>query len=621
MMLRGLVWALLLPAISACGSSGSTAHNPVGSGGTGGVPLGPPGDLSIWTTGVGGKVQPTTAPGTGTSISVSTARSAWASAQLVVYGKGGNLQQVSVAVASDLSDGVGHTLPMSNVSFFREYFIDFTGVAATPGNVPVPAKSPTNDPQIPDPLIPMVDPYTGANVGQPFDVAENTNQPVWVDIYVPGGTRAGTYTGSIQVRASGSSASVPLSVTVWDIDLPDMRSVTTHFKMSIGALLEYHAGIATCDRTGKNCYLNENAQCLAITKRYEELAHDHRIDTGQNFVPDMVDGCNVPTDWSAYDAAMTPYMSGTYWADGVPSSRTGAPFSPGATWGVDTCTQTQYVALSSAWASHLKAKGWFGKVIVYALDEPDESSFPAIAQGSAWLQQGDPDWKAHVMDTTSPSSANIAVLGPAIGIFTVNLPWYDNWSGQTEYGRADWPSLFAQGTQLWFYESNSVDPPYPTFATNTLDGLEPVIAMWGSWYEKATGFLYWDIADWTDNNPWGPNIAYGMTGDGVMVYPGNHAGTLSPVGSPSGVAIDGPIPSYRLKMVRNGLQDWALFRLADTKGLTSTVQTQVATVYGQFGGCTWQGCPAPVSGFFWKSDETAMNAARAAVAAAIIAAP
>jgi hypothetical protein len=279
------------------------------------------------------------------------------------------------------------------------------------------------------------------------------------------------------------------------------------------------------------------------------------------------------------------------------------------------------VALSSAWASHLKAKGWFGKVIVYALDEPDASSFPAIAQGSAWLQQGDPDWKAHVMDTTSPSSANIAVLGPAIGIFTVNLPWYDNWSGQTEYGRADWPSLFAQGTQLWFYESNSVDPPYPTFATNTLDGLEPVIAMWGSWYEKATGFLYWDIADWTDNNPWGPNIAYGMTGDGVMVYPGNHAGTLSPVGSPSGVAIDGPIPSYRLKMVRNGLQDWALFRLADSKGLTSTVQTQVATVYGQFGGCTWQGCPAPVSGFFWKSDETAMNAARAAVAAAIIAAP
>ena len=180
--------------------------------------------------------------------------------------------------------------------------------------------------------------------------------------------------------------------------------------------------------------------------------------------------------------------------------------------------------------------------------------------------------------------------------------------------------LFSQGIKLWFYESDSVVPPYPTFASNTLDGLEPVMAMWGSWYEQASGFLYYDIANWDQTTPWGPTLAEGLTGDGVLIYPGNHNGSESPMGSPTGVAIDGPVPSYRLKMVRNGLQDWALFRLADTKGLTAMVQQQLGAVYQQLGGCNYSGCPMPAAGFFWKDDETAMDGIRQAVAEAIIAA-
>src|SRR5262249_5444537 len=159
-----------------------------------------------------------------------------------------------------------------------------------------------------------------------------------------------------------------------------------------------------------------------------------------------------------------------------------------------------------------------------------------------------------------------------------------------------------KGIELWFYESNSNLPPYPTFATNTLDGLEPVIMMWGSWYEKATGFLFWDIANWKQDDPWGPAIDFGKTGDGVLIYPGNHDGELSTTGSPDGVAIDGPIPSYRLKMIRQGLQDWALFRLADQKGLTAFVAEEVSKVYKQFGAAQ----PAPSGSPYWTTDEATM---------------
>jgi hypothetical protein len=605
MTLRSLAFVTAIVALAACGGKEGTQEP---------VITGPPGTLSVWTQGVSRKIQPTTAPGPGATVSVATYRDAWASWQLVVRGVNGILQGVKVAVDADLTDGMGHTLTKDNVTFFREFYIDLKGLSSNTGTLPVPSSSPTGDTRVPDPLIPLVDPYTGADAGQPFAVATNSNQPIFVDVFVPAGTTAGTYTGTIHVSASrGMSADVPLSVTVWDLDLPDMRTVTTHFKMSITDLDKYHAGLSA----------SAGPAFLKVMKRYEELAHAHRIDTGQQLVPYIVNGCTVPTasDWTAFDGAVSPYLTGSYFGDGVPSSFIDVPFSPGETFGIDgacgpgakMASQAAYAAISKAWSAHLKAQGWFTPSIVYAFDEPTAAALPQIAQGSAWLQAGDPTWKAHVMDTTSPTAATAALLNPAIGIYTVALPWYDTWNGGSYYGRAQWRTLLAQGTELWFYTGNAVLPPYPTISTDTLDGFEPLIQLWGSWYEKASGFLYWDMSSWEQANPWGPENTWDLPGDGVLLYPGNHDGSMAPVGSPSDIAIDGPIPSYRLKILRQGLQDWALFRLADQKGLSNVVQQQVATVYTQFGGIA-----LPSSGFYWKTDDAAMASVRQAVVQAIL---
>jgi len=324
----------------------------------------------------------------------------------------------------------------------------------------------------------------------------------------------------------------------------------------------------------------------------------------------------------------------------VPSTRFDVPFIPGQTFGIDgMCNQADYTAVSAAWAQHLTSKGWFPKpsnggfgAVVYAYDEPlAASSNPSdvqtilnqMVQNSSWLQAGasgtPSPWKAHIIDTTSPIPApavpaTTPLLDPALGVYVVSLSEYgDYWNHGAFYGRTEWPMLFNKGIALWFYESNSVLPPYPTFASNTIDALEPVIMMWASWYEKSTGFLFWDVSQWDPMNPWGPETTYGKTGDGVLIYPGNHAGSASPAGSPSQVAIDGPVPSYRLKMIRQGLQDWALFRYADTKGQTAFVQQQIATVYTQLGAAQ----AAPSGSPYWTTDETKMAAIRAAVVAKV----
>ncbi|MSP61251.1 MAG: DUF4091 domain-containing protein [Myxococcales bacterium] len=619
LLLNGLFSGLFSGCIQTPPPAPVTPTPPVSTDGGAGPPADmalPPATFTLWSQHPGIKIQPGTVPVAGSpAIAVEGPRDSWESHQIVIRPAGA--LAVSGIESTDLSDGSGHKIPASAVTFLRQVFVDFAGVTALPGNSPAPAKSPTKESKVPDALVPLVDPYTGQSTGA-FTVAAGTNQPIWVDIHIPQGAAPGVYTATIRVSAQNSSpVSLPLSVTVWNLKLPDSRSVTTYFQMQSTGIIQFHKGTAACSG---NCWLDWNAQARKVVKRYEELAHSHRIDVGPSFIPSVANGCNVPTGWDAWDAAMKPYMDGTYFADGVPITQFSTPFSPGVDWGLEACTAAQYTALAKAWATHLKAKGWFPRAYVFAADEPAPALYPKIAQYSQLMQAGDPAWKGQIFDTTFPTAETAATLDPALGIYVACLKCYDKWYliNETAYGRKEWPAQFAKGTKLWFYESNAQGAPYPTFASNTLDGVEPRMMMWGSFYEGATGFLFWQILGWDMKDPWGPTTAFGKTGDGMLVYPGHHDGQSAPKGSPADVAIDGPVPSYRLKMLRSGLQDWALFRLAEQKGLGAMVRTQMAQIYSQLGGCGWNNCKPMNGSFYWKSDHVAMEQIRKSVALAII---
>lgn len=580
-----------------------------------------PGTLLLATAGLGRKIQPTTEPGALVTARLAGPRRSVQAFQIAVHGNGGPLEGATVE-ASDLESSAS-TIAATNITVFRAHFIDFAGVDAIHGILPAPDASPTNDSRVPDPLIPLVDPYTGNNLGQPFLVGPELNEVLFVDVAVPADADPGIYTGAVTVSTGDESVDVPIELEVWDITLPDLNVIKTYFTYHNDTVKYFHADTYTCYGGDTDCWADTGETSLRISRRYADLLHNHRVDPGQGFLesPESDDECSVPTDWSAYDASLQPYMDGSYFSDGVPSGRIDVPFVPGADWGPQTdCTQQEYTALAAAWAAHLKEKGWFDKAVVYAVDEPvsNEVPFELIAENAQWMKDGDPDWKARIMDTVSAHEDSIDILEPALGIFCQALTGYADWYYDGYYGRTEWESLFSGGTELWFYESNNQGDPYPTFASNSLDGLEPTMLMWGSWYEHATGFLLWATAAWNTNDPWGPNIDYGKSGDGVLVYPGHHNGLEAPFGSPDDIEIDGPIPSYRLKMIRTGLQDWALFHLAEESGVGEVAREQVHRVYRQLGGCDWEGCPVPEGNFFWHTDEALMEEIRATVATAIM---
>ena len=229
--------------------------------------------LSVWTQSTAYKVQPTTAPGPGTAATMEGAQGAYEAYQVIVHAGSTALSGVNVT-AGALSDGHGHTIPASSITFYLEYMINFTGVSAINGSQPAPAQSPTGDGRVPDPLVPLVDPYTNTPAAAPFAVPANTNQPVWMDVAIPGTAVAGTYTGAVTVSATGeSSVQVPVNLTVWNFTLPNMDNIVAYFKMSINALSDYHGGTYTCTNPAdtSTCYLDPNkAKTMTILKRYEE---------------------------------------------------------------------------------------------------------------------------------------------------------------------------------------------------------------------------------------------------------------------------------------------------------------------------------------------------------------
>ncbi len=78
--------------------------------------------------------------------------------------------------------------------------------------------------------------------------------------------------------------------------------------------------------------------------------------------------------------------------------------------------------------------------------------------------------------------------------------------------------------------------------------------------------------------------AFHLGRSAIRRYPGDHDGTDPPTGAPPGVAIDGPIESYRLKMVREGLEDWELLLLAADRLGRDAVLEPIAPVYTRLGG-------------------------------------
>jgi len=564
------------------------------------------------------KVMPEMEMPADTSITIKGGRNEFESFQIVIR-DAADLSGINVEV-SDLTNANNSVLAKENAKLYREYYLNVTNASSVSLSA-----HPRETGYYPDPLIPFTDKYSEGNppLGAPFEIKQGETGVVYVDWHIPLDQQPGNYRGTATVTANGSSpVQIEINLTVWDFEIPQTKSMGSTYGFSEDYIKDYHCGVPTDEECEKEMKI-----------RYLEAMHQHRMDRTRikgpvdfNFDDD---GNLLPTDWTAYDAYMEPYLSGSMFEDGIGITRFDVKhFKPGS--GTGSMTDDQFAQAAAAFAEHLELKGWWDNAFSYASDEPwlkDEEESNLEIKHDAQLQGRYSDlWEDKVL-VTGPY---VEELHDEVGIWCPVTPMYDSWfwlDGKYA-GRETYPDLLAEGKELWFYVCNASSPPYAGYDIDSTIGYEPRIVKWSSWFEGASGFLYWRVNYWPLKDPWTVFLNVenfgeiaSRNGDGILLYPGNHDGLEVGVGSPEGLAYNGPIVSYRMKQIRDGFEDWELFILAENLGAKDYVKEQIALVYTQFGNfpiesCDMQGAYCP-DNEPWTLDENLLLEVRDNIAAKV----
>jgi len=467
--------------------------------------------------------------------------------QVVVFDSdGGSLAGVDAEVTA-LESKSGSAISADNVFLFREHFI----------YIDKPSHKPYSETTIgywPDPLVPFVDRYFGEDRnGAPFDVPTGEKRVIWVEVYVPLDTPAGTYVGTMSVTAEGKpKVDIPITLTVWNFALPEKISLDSVFLFSCGLAYSGHV------RYGGS---PESRESLARMYFAEALRHRMTLDNLWCQFPPYTydpDEQTVEIDFTAYDELVSDALDGNL-------IETSAEFTtarlPGA-----SLPEEGMVLFWREWGNHFKEKGWFDKLFYYLPDEPTPDEYPYVAYLADLVHEADPELRPMVTEQFADELAgHVDIWCPDTPLFSDTYPWMPD------------PEIYrerqALGEEVWWYNCCSVESffDYLSFFVDS-PGIYARIFFWLTRRYHFTGVLYWQTIyaySRTDKDMWEdayePNWL--VNGDGTLYYPG----TPDKIGGTHDI----PVPSIRLKRIREGFEDYEYFRILDEMGHEAWLDEQL----------------------------------------------
>lgn len=114
------------------------------------------------------------------------------------------------------------------------------------------------------------------------------------------------------------------------------------------------------------------------------------------------------------------------------------------------------------------------------------------------------------------------------------------------------------GEPIWWSFTAQDMPPFANPAVIDRPGQDARILPWMAWADEIDGLFYYALTQWGDN-PWEtPFTNQNANGDGFLFYPPNDATVGYDPCDPNSNRL---IPSIRLELLREGLEDYAYLRL------------------------------------------------------------
>jgi len=527
--------------------------------------------VRVWTIGSLDRVDPIRSSGSSQAVRLSAARNEYEAFQLAVRTDGQPVTIRDIRV-TDLATEGGQKIAASNITRYREHLVYVRR--------PSP-KSPAPPGLYPDALIPFVSPIDGAvptvwsetnkkgakYTAVPQAISPGFTETFWIEVYVPSNTAPGDYRGEIRILFLGSPpVSIPLSLHVWGLTLPDVPTVRSHF----GGMHRVAASHGVKP---------SSPEFRAIEERYLAAMADHRITPA---VPSYLLPVGRPDgsiDTSKSHAGLAEFIR-RYRVNAiqVPLGFVGDPT------GKDRDIAAKHLAAMQA---YLAEHGWLDGAYVYILDEPNtKEAYEEVRRRASLVHQAAPKLRVLCTEQTRSSTSNWGDLNGAVDIWVPLWPLHDEPTAQQRLAKGDrlwsYTALCQQGEKYLFWQLDYPPLNYRVWA-------------WINFRYQITGLLYWTAVYWGHvKDPWldQPSFRLAYNGEGMLVYPGNDAG------------FDGPVVSMRLKQIREGMEDYEYLNL-----LARKAGQDKAIAFARRVGESW--CQ-------WERDPERMMAVRTELANAIL---
>ncbi|MCC6484141.1 MAG: DUF4091 domain-containing protein [Armatimonadetes bacterium] len=403
----------------------------------------------------------------------------------------------------------------------------------------------TIDGRLPDPLSPL----------RSVDLKAGVTQPLYVEIEIPASAREGDYAGAVSLRADGKEfARVNVRLRVYGFALPATPALTTAFGLLDEPMAEQE-GLT---------------KGTAAYERYRRAYYGILLEHG-------LSAYNIPADLNTDEGAR--YLNDPRMTSFV------IPYSE------DDAVQKKTL-------QRLKSGGWLDKGFFYVVDEPvNKEQYANLIKICERLHALEPRARIIAPYYRGPD------FDEKTTVFDLLTGKLDIWCYNTFYHQPDeLAKRQAAGDEVWDYVCCGPGKPYANFFIQN-DGIDHRILFWQNWKYDTTGLLYWCANYWNGKDtgtkdPWVDMatikfINKDVYGDGSLLYPGRKAG------------YPGPLPSLRLKIIRQGMQDYDYIAMAAAAAGPARVRRIVDTQ-----AASWSD---------YQKDPIALNATRARLAALILA--
>lgn len=545
-------------------------------------------------------------------ITIMAVQNEFADFQVHVQGPSGGYSALSItmsALTKSTGPGNSFTIPApsasaTNIIVYKELYMDVTiqtGASATFYNSPG---------YYPDALLPAIDPYYHQTTNAfPVSIASGKNQSAWVDVLVPQTAPSGWYSGTVTIsNGSSTLATMPVVLGVWQWPtsvggyMPSTTTLRSWTGVSYdGGCIQMFGSLSACNYGGKT----GDAATALVREDATTLLLDNRYSNGGGLTNTFP--CNssgVCGSFSNWDAAYAPYFNGTN--GHVPGVLQGAKLTSFSLNNNMLGNLSTNGGTFAAFQQHFAANGWPG-LFYYLCDEP------APAGGgtpiTTCITNGELE---HTF--TSPVVPNLVTTNyPFLSTYTGGLTTID-WMVPTitdldppggpmqnlsQY--AAWVAAEPKVRQWWSYlacssagtcGNGTIGKSNFSYPNYDVDGL-PVanrVMEWLTFKHGQTAELYY-AADVCAQTGTGPSNACGVYSGGPSTSPHNTLvsdyysggwgdGTLiyyTGVSYNGGTTIPLILASMRLKMIRDGMQDYEYLNLLTNQGKGSFVQSEISS--------------------------------------------